>query len=80
MFVLNLFLILQRKIQTSFPKTLSRGSSLHPTLSMDRVTRRKLRMAQGSDDLFVVNVIVWVLVVILAIVALHCPLPRRVVR
>ena len=46
----------------------------------DRVTRRKLRMAQDSDDLFVVNVVVWVLVVILAIVALHCPLSRRVVR
>ena len=48
---------------------------------MDRVTRRKFRMVQESDDpLFVVNVVVWVLVVILAIVALHCPLPRRVVR
>ena len=32
-------------------------------------------MAQDSDDpLFVVNIIVWVLVVILAIVTLHCPL------
>ena len=51
------------------------------TLPVDRVTRRKFRMAQDSDDpLFVVNVVVWVLVVILAIVALHCPLPRRVVR
>ena len=59
---------------------LSRGSVLHPTLSVDRVTRRELRMAQDSDNLFVVNVVVWVLVVILAIVALHCPLPRRVVR
>ena len=47
---------------------------------MDRVTRRKFRMAQDSDDpLFVVNIVVWVLVVILAIVALHCPLLRRVV-
>ena len=36
-------------------------------------------MVQDSDDLFVVNVLVWVLVVVLAIVALHCPLPRRVV-
>ena len=63
-----------------FPKTLSRGSVLHPTLPVDRVTCRKFRMAQDSDDLFVVNVVVWVLVVILAIVALHCPLPRRVVR
>ena len=71
---------LQRKILTSFPKTLSRGSVLHPTLPMDRVTRREFRMAQDSDDLFVVNVVVWVLVVILAIVALHCPLPCRVVR
>ena len=74
-----LLYFLQRKIQTSFPKTLSRGSVLHPTLPVDRVTRRKLRMAQDSDDLFVVNIVVWVLVVILAIVALHCPLPRRVV-
>ena len=54
--------------------------ALHPTLPVDRVTRRKLRIAQDSDDLFVVNTVVWVLVVILAIVALHCPLPRRVVR
>ena len=73
-------LILQRKIQTLFPRTLRRGSVLHPTLPVDRVTRRKLRMAQDSDDLFVVNIVVWVLVVILAIVVLHCPLPRRVVR
>ena len=48
-------------------------------LPVDRVTRRKLRMAQDSNDLFVVNIVVWVLVIILAIVALHCPLPRRVV-
>ena len=35
-------------------------------------------MAQDSDDpLFVVNIVMWVLVVILAIVALRCPLPRR---
>ena len=38
-------------------------------------------MAQDSDDpLFVVNIVVWVLVVILAIVALHCQLSRRVVQ
>jgi hypothetical protein len=38
-------------------------------------------MAQDSDDpLFVASVVVWVLVVVLAIVALHYPLPRRVVR
>ena len=49
-------------------------------MPVDRVTRRKLRMMQDSDDLFVVNVVVWVLVVILAIVALHCPLPRKVER
>ena len=59
---------------------LSRGSVLHPTLPVDRVTRRKLRMAQDSDDLYTVHVLVWVLVLVLAIVALHCPLPRRVVR
>ena len=59
---------------------MSRGSVLHPILSMDRVTGRKLRMTQDSDDLFVVNVVVWVLVVILVIVALHYPLPYRVVR
>ena len=72
-------LILQRKIQNLFPRTLSRGSILHPILHVVRVTHRKLRMAQDSDDLFVVNVVVWVLVVILAIVALHCSLPCRVV-
>ena len=60
---------------------LSRGTILHPALPVVRVTRRKFRMAQDSDDpLFVVNVVVWVLVVILTIVALHCLLPRRVVQ
>ena len=64
-----------------FPRMSSRDYVLHPILPVDRVTRRKFRMTQDSDDpLFVVNIIVWVLVVILAIVALHCPLPRRVVR
>ena len=48
---------------------------------MDRVTRRKFCMVHDFDDpFFVVNIVVWVLVVILAIVALHCPLLRRVVR
>ena len=37
-------------------------------------------MAQDSDDFFVLHVLVWVVVVVLAIVALHYPLPRRVVR
>ena len=73
-------LILQRKIQNLFPRTLSRGSVQHPTLPMVRVTRRKLLMAQDSDDLYMVHVLVWVLVLVLAIVALHCPLLRRVVR
>ena len=59
---------------------LSRGSVLHPTLPVDRVTRRKFRMAQDSDDFFVLRILVWVVVVVLAIVALHCPLSRRVVR
>ena len=59
---------------------LSRGFVLHPTLPVGRVTRRKLRVAQDSDDLFMLHVLVWVVVVVLAIVALHCPLPRRVVR
>ena len=64
-----------------FPRTLSRDPVLHPTLPVDRVTRKKFRMVQDSDDpLFVVNVIVWVLVVIIVIVALHCPLPHRVVQ
>ena len=36
-------------------------------------------MAQDSDDpLFIFNIVVWVWVVILAIVALLCSLPRRV--
>ena len=59
---------------------LSRGSVLHLTLPVDRVTRRKLCMVQDSDDLFVLHVLVWVVVVVLAIVTLYCPLPRRVVR
>ena len=37
-------------------------------------------MAQDSDDFFVLHVLVWVVVVVLTIVALHCPLPRRVGR
>ena len=45
-----------------------------------RVTRRSYRMAQDSDDFFVLHVLIWVVVVVLAIVALHCPLLRRVVR
>ena len=72
---------LQKQIQTSFRTTLSRGTVLHPALPVVRVTHRRFRMVQDSDDpLFVVNVVVWILVVILAIVVLHCPLPRRVVR
>ncbi|PVH34716.1 hypothetical protein PAHAL_7G014700 [Panicum hallii] len=71
---------MMQKIQTTSQKTSSRVSSctqsclwLGPPL--------EFRMAQDSDDpLFVASVVVWVLVVILAIVALHCPLPRRVVR
>jgi hypothetical protein len=36
------------------------------------------RMAQDSDDPhFVASVVVWTCIVFLAIVALHCPLPRR---
>ena len=76
-FVLTLFLIFTEED----PDIISEDVVLHPTLPVDRVTRRKFRMAQDSDDpLFVVNIVVWVLVVILAIVALHCPLPCRVVR
>ena len=46
-----------------------------------RVTRRRYCMAQDSDDpLFIINIVVWVWVVILVIVALLCPLPRSVVR
>ncbi|PVH31051.1 hypothetical protein PAHAL_9G046100 [Panicum hallii] len=67
------------KTQTTPPKTTSRVSSctqsclwLRPPL--DSPWRKT------DDPLFVASVVVWVLVVILAIVALHCPLPRRVVR
>ena len=75
------FLIFQRKIQTLFQKTSSRVPSCTQSCLWIRVTRRRYRMAQDSDDpLFVVNIVVWVSVVILAIVALHCLLPRRVVR
>ena len=68
------------------PKLCSRGRRVGVTFYTQpclwiRVTRRSFRMVQDSDDpLFVVNVVVWVLVVILAIVALHYPLLRRVVR
>ena len=72
---------LQKKIQTLYPTTLSRGTVLHPALPVDGVTRRRYRMAQDSDDfLFIFNIIACVWIVILAIVALLCSLLRRVVR
>ena len=40
------------------PGLLSRGSVLHLTLPVDRVTRRKFRMAPDSDDLFIVNIVI----------------------
>ncbi|PVH38945.1 hypothetical protein PAHAL_5G394800 [Panicum hallii] len=68
------------KIPTTSPKTSSRVPSCTQSCLWVR-SPLELRMAQDSDDpLFVVSVVVWVLVVILAIVALHCPLPRRGVR
>ncbi|PUZ60757.1 hypothetical protein GQ55_4G180900 [Panicum hallii var. hallii] len=70
----------QWKTQTTYPKTTSRVSSCTQSCLWLRPPL-EFRMAQDSDDpLFVASVVVWVLVVILAIVALHCPLPRRVVR
>src|SRR6185437_13823545 len=43
--ILNFY---REKIQTSFPKTLSRGSVLHPTLPVDRVTSRSSASGQGA--------------------------------
>ena len=81
-FVLTPFLIFFSEEDPDYvPEDVELGTVLHLALPVDRVTRRKFRMAQDSDDpLFVVNVVVWVLVVILAIVVLHCLLPGRVVR
>ena len=80
-FVLTPLLIFTEEDPDFVPEDVELGIVLHPALPVVRVTRRKFCMAQDSDDpLFVVNVVVWVLVVILAIVALHCPLPRRGVR
>ena len=76
----DLYVVFTEEDPDFVPENVEKVVTLHPTLPVDRVTRRKLRMAQDSDDLFVVNVVVWVLVVILTIVALHCPLSRRVVR
>ncbi|PVH47995.1 hypothetical protein PAHAL_4G212200 [Panicum hallii] len=68
------------KIPTMSPKTSNRVPSCTQSCLWVR-SPLELRMTQDSDDpLFIVGVVVWVLVVILAIVALHCPLPRRVVR
>ncbi|PAN37094.2 hypothetical protein PAHAL_7G037000 [Panicum hallii] len=68
------------RIPTTSPRTTSRVPSCTQSCLWVR-SPLELRMAQDSDDpLFVASVVVWVLVVILAIVALHCPLPRRVVR
>ena len=80
-FVLTPFLIFTEEDPDFVPDDVEYGTVLTPALPLDRVACRRFRMVQVSDDpLFVVNVVVWVLVVILAIVALHCPLPRRVVR
>ncbi|PVH66328.1 hypothetical protein PAHAL_1G208800 [Panicum hallii] len=71
---------MMQKIPTTLPKTPSRVSSCTQSCLWLRPPL-ELCMAQDSDDpLFVASIVVWVLVVILAIVALHCPLPRRVVR
>ncbi|PVH48380.1 hypothetical protein PAHAL_4G317900 [Panicum hallii] len=68
------------RIPTTSPRTTSRVLSCTQSCLWVR-SPLELRMAQDSDDpLFVVSVVVWVFVVILAIVALHCPLPRKVVR
>ncbi|PVH31915.1 hypothetical protein PAHAL_9G260300 [Panicum hallii] len=70
----------QWKTPTTSPKTSSRVPSCTQSFLWVR-SPLEFRMAPDSDDsLFVASVVVWVLVVILAIVALHCPLPRRVVR
>ncbi|PVH64371.1 hypothetical protein PAHAL_2G251300 [Panicum hallii] len=68
------------RIPTTSPRTTSRVPSCTQSCLWVR-SPLELRMAQNSDDpLFVVSVVVWVFVVILAIVAFHCPLPRIVVR
>ena len=81
MFVLTHSLFLQKKIQTLCLTMLSRGTVLHPALPMDLGYPQEYRMAQDSDDfLFVFYIVACVWIVILAIVALLCSLPRRVVR
>ena len=76
--ILNLF---QRKIQTMFPKTSSRvPSCTQPCLWIGSPAGSSVWRKTLMTPSFVVNVVVWVLVVILAIVTLHCPLPCRVVR
>ncbi|PVH47944.1 hypothetical protein PAHAL_4G194800 [Panicum hallii] len=71
---------MMQRTQTTSPKTSSRVSSCTQSCLWLRPLL-EFRMAQDSDvPLFVASVVVWVLVVILAIVALHCPLPRRAVR
>ena len=74
------YLIFTEKDPEFIPEDVEYGSVLHPTLPVVRVTRMKFRMAQDSDDLDMVHVLVWILVLVLAIVALHCPLPCRVIR
>ena len=64
-------------IQTLYLTMLSRGTFLHPALPVDLGHPQEYRMAQDSDDfLFVFNIVVWVWVVILAIVAFLCSLPH----
>ena len=59
-------LIFTEKDPYFIPENVEYGFRSVPNLPVDRVTRRELRMAQDSDDFFVLHVFVWIVVVILA--------------
>ena len=83
-FVLTPFTLLQKKTQTSFQTTLSRGTVLHPTLPVVSAMFEMLSLAQYSEpELDPMWVVLWCITVaflILIIVFLECPPPRRFVR
>ena len=73
-----------RRIQTLFPRTLSRGFVLHPTLPLVLALFRMLSLARYSEpELDLMWVVLWCITVaflLFVIVCLECPPPRRIVR
>ena len=73
-------LIFTKEDPDFIPEDVELGFRSAPNLACDYGRPQEASMAQDSEDFFVLHILVWVIVVVLAIVALHCPLPRRVER